>query len=225
MGSRLSIHRADRFSLGTPGLLGPVLAAGLGAALTVAFGILSTAALTNRYPGWLRDALLFRLEAPEFRAALIVVGFFNLVVALLVALGFGNRALNLLGYRLGWVSVRETEGACLVVEEHPGVWELCLDLDAPAEEERIAAVAGDAVSGPRSVPLGEPGWARVLRFRMDEGAAATVCRLFNPGERLRLRWLDLPPAAGGAVLLEVRSPARARQLIRETDSAPLRRAA
>ena len=60
-----------------------------------------------------------------------------------------------------------------------------------------------AAWGPTTTRLEGTDPDQVLVFRIDEATAGTVGRFFNPGESLRLRWLDLPAGAGGPILLEI----------------------
>lgn len=192
------LHRTDSVTLPAPGIAPPLLIAGLGVLLAGAFGAMACYALTSSFPAWLAAVPFLPLEAPGFRALMVVVGGFNCAVGILVMGGYLARAWAILGHRVGLHPVMLSQGPCLLVQEEPSIWGL-----------QLSVTTGEDPGSPWPLTtrrLDEP--ACEIFFRLDEAAAGTVSRLFNPGDVLTLRWLDLPISAGGPTLLEVRTPVR-----------------
>lgn len=198
MAPQLYIHRSRQYRVEPPRLGPPLIAFGLGLALTFVFGTLVTSALTGRWPGWTVDAVLPSLDHPWIRGVLIAVGTVNGFVSILIASAFGMKGWTILGHRLGWHAVMESEGPCRLVQDAPGLWGLQMELDTGVDP---------GVPWPLT-PDRDAAATCHLFFRLDEAAAGAVSHLFSPGEALQVRWLDLLLASGGPTLLEVRSAAR-----------------
>ena len=195
MQPELHLHRSRLCTIDLPGIAPAVAASLLGLCLTAGFWVLTTAALTRQIPAGLEPIWVAPMRASLPRILLAVVGMANGILSLLVTIGYSAKALSLIGHRLGWIRVRESEGPCQLVEEGFGLWGLELELEHgdnpgapwPPTERRLDAP-------PRS-----------LLFRVDEASAGLISHTFDPGEILCLRWCDLPNMAGGPCLLEIRS--------------------
>lgn len=195
MEPKLFLHRARLCAIDPPEVAPAAAASLLGLCLTAAFGALTVAALTGRIPPPLEPIWIAPLRGLLPRLLVALVGGGNGVMSLLVAIGYGRKAAGLLGFRLGWIGVRESEGPCRLVEEGFGVWGLRLEL------ERGSDPAADTALTQR---LLGPSTPEVI-FRLDEASAGSVSHMFDPGEVLRLRWCNLPSLSGGPWLLEIRS--------------------
>jgi hypothetical protein len=171
-----------------PSLLTFLLALGS----TFLFGQIMTAAMTNDYPRWMAGWGL-RGDS-SVRTLLVLIGLVNGFGSLLVASAFGHRSWSVLGHRLGWYAVMESEGPCRLVQDAPRLWGLQMEM-----------VDGEDPGSPWPLTTrDEPAETCHLLFRLDEGAAGAVSHMFNPGDLLRVRWLDLPITSGGPTLLEIR---------------------
>jgi hypothetical protein len=94
---------------------------------------------------------------------------------------------------MGWHPVLESEGPCRLVQDAPGLWGLQMEM-----------TDGEDPGSPWPLTTrNEPAATCHLLFRLDEAAAGAVSHLFNPGDPLRVRWLDLPITSGGPTLLEI----------------------
>ncbi len=176
----------------------PVFIATLGVVLAGAFGVMALYALTASFPAWLKAVPFLPLDTPGFRTLMVIVGGFNCVMGILVMAGYLARAWSIVGHRIGLRTMMVSQGPCRLIQDEPHLWGL-----------QLSVTDGDD-PGP-AWPLTSsslPESSAEILFRLDEAAAGTVSRLFNPGDVLTLHWLDLPLAAGGPTLLEVRSPVR-----------------
>jgi len=201
MNSSLSLLRSRAYALQPPRVLPPFLAFLAALGLAIAFGAVATAGLTERYPAWMVEAGLD--GHPLLRAILIGAGTVNGLAAVLVASAFGLKTCTLAGHRLGWHPIRESEGPCRLVQDAPGLWGLLMELSSGEDP---------GAEWPLTLET-EPRPCHLI-FRLDEAAAGAVSRLYNPDEVLRVRWMDLPLAAGGPALLEISDAVRAESLER-----------
>lgn len=191
------LHRPRLLSLEPPGL-GPQLAGCIGGlALAFFFGAATMLALSGDLP---RPEMRLPWEGHSgARWLTLVLGAAGCLASVIVASGFGIKLFTILTHRMGWPPIRESEGACRLVQDSTGRWALRMELS----ERRIPDAPW--AHNPGSVA---PTSCELL-FRLDEAAAGAVSHLTNPDETLIVRWLDLPPLVGGPVLLEVRFPLRA----------------
>jgi hypothetical protein len=165
------------FGVAPPRLGPPLVLTVLSAALALAAGLLTAAAITGRLPAWCDPTHVVPLRSLGVEILVASIGLINFAGAVLATLAFAGRARRLLQFRWGRIPVEEFEGPCLLVEEGQGIWSFRLELvPEPAE----------------------------IAFYLDEGTAACISRMFHPWEVLRLSWLDLPLSSGGPALLEVR---------------------
>lgn len=156
------------------------------------FGQAATAAMTGHFPPWMIAAGFHGDGA--VRGLLIAIGLVNGFASLLVASAYGIKAWGLIGHKLGWHPILESEGPCRLVQDGPGLWGLQMEM-----------VTGEDPGSPWPLTTrNEPAETCHLLFRLDEAAAGAVSHLFNPGETLRVRWFDLPITSGGPTLLEIR---------------------
>jgi hypothetical protein len=198
MNTPVFLHRTDSVTMQAPRLGPPLVVATLGLGLAAAFGIMTSYALTSAYPAWLRSVPFLPLEAATFRTLTVIVGGFNGVIGVLVAVGYLSRAWSILGHRMGIHPVVHSQGPCRLVQEEPSIWGLQLCLTGGEDPGSTWSLTTQRLAGPECD----------IFFRLDEASAGAISRFFNPGEILTLRWLDLPLSAGGPTLLEVRTPAR-----------------
>jgi hypothetical protein len=207
----LVLHGRSVILAGPPRPILPILGLLGGLSLAVLFGAGATLLLNG--------APLPRLLPPSWRehtasrTVMAAIGALNCFLSVLVASGFGIRALAILSLRTGRHPVRESEGPCRLVEDAPGLWALRMTLSSghdPGVRWPITTAAHIA----RDCHL---------LFRLDEAAAGAVSHLTDPDERLVVRWMDLPSAFGGPTLVELRS--RAQHIQVEDASDEVRRAA
>jgi hypothetical protein len=192
MSPQLFLHRSRVYAMQPPRLAPALFAFGLALTTTYLFGRVASAAMTNEFPRWMSG---WSLQGdPVARALLVLVGLVNGFGSLLVASAYGHRAWTILGHRLGSHPVMESEGPCRLVQDAPRLWGLQMEM-----------IEGEDPGAPWPLTTrDEPAQTCHLLFRLDEAAAGAVSHLFNPGDVLRVRWLDLPTSAGGPTLLEIR---------------------
>jgi hypothetical protein len=167
-----------------------------GLALALFFGAAATHVLTGDLP---RPATRLPWGGrDEVRWLALILGMASCFASVLIASGFGIRLFVILSHRMGWPAILESEGPCRLVQDAPGLWGLRMDLS----EGRTPGPSWPCDAGHSSVA------SCCLFFRLDEAAAGTVSHLTSPDETLVVRWLDLPFAAGGPTLLDVRPPLR-----------------
>ena len=153
--------------------------------------------------------------ANDVRAMLILIGLTNGFASMLVASAYGLRTWTVLGHKLGWFPVLESEGPCRLVQDAPQLWGLQMELS-------------DGEDPGAAWPLTtrhEPAPTCHLLFRLDEAAAGAISRLYSPGDVLRIRWLDLPLFSGGPSLLEIRPQREAAMRLQVEAQEPERLAA
>jgi hypothetical protein len=187
------------FDLRPPSPLAPLGAAGISLAATLGLAAVASAGFTGNlgWPALVDGRWRLVLGAACLAAAIAGVG--------AASSGF-LRAWDLLRYRLDGTGILETEGPARIVHERADLWGLELSLSS----DPIPWSGGPTVAR----PPGDGGTRAECRifFPLDEAAAATLCRFFQPWETLILRWLDRPVSSGGPVLLHVEASAAAGQL-------------
>ena len=191
----LVLHRPRVYAVEPPRVGPPSLAFGFAVVLAFVFGTVATAALTQRYPDWMVEAGFPGNAA--LRATILAVSAINGLASVLVASAYGLKTWSLVGHRLGWYRVMESEGPCRLVQVDPGLWGLQLELQE-----------GEDPGAPWPLTSAREPAGCGLFFRLDEAGAGAVSHLFSPNQVLQVRWLDLPIVSGGPTLLEIRSPIR-----------------
>jgi hypothetical protein len=194
MTPNLLLHRSPVYAFQAPRLLPPLLVFLAAVGATLGFGQVMTAAMTGHYPRWMAGLNL--VGASDVRALLVLIGLTNGFASMLVASAYGLRSWTVLGHKLGWYPVMESEGPCRLVQDAPQLWGLQMEMCG----------GEDPGSAWPLTTRNEPALTCHLLFRLDEAAAGAISRHSNPGDILRLRWLDLPAISGGPSLLEICSP-------------------
>jgi hypothetical protein len=173
-----------------------VVAALLGLALGTAFCRLAAASINPGEIWWSRSWAGLPLTPWAPRMLLFTVSLWNGVLGVLVAVAYFGRAWSVLGLRLGWNQVRESEGPCFLTEGEAGVWTLVLPLTTAGLARRTCLLPAQSGSA-------EPEYE--LAFDLEEGDAGAVRNLFTTGEVLRLRWCDLSSGGDRPILLRIQA--------------------
>lgn len=187
MGGQIFVHRVHRYELDRPHA-GPRFAS---AALLLAYAVFF--ALLGGI-GWSAEAPAFVSTSPipmGLRVLLVVFGTLHAIHGTVLAVEQLQRGWAILGQRIGAFPVIESAGPCRLVQDGDH-WDLRLALSqAPLWSELDAEAERSG-----------------LYFPLDEAEVAKIARIFDPGEEVAVRWVDLPPAFGGPTLLALRTAAR-----------------
>jgi hypothetical protein len=211
MKPQIYVHRSRTYTLDPPRVGPPMTGFLVGLGLAFLFGAVATLALAGGI--FRRQVNLPWQGHDEVRWFVLVIGAVNCLASVLVASGYGIKLFAILSHRMGWHAVMESQGPCRLVQDAPGLWGLLMELTSGHDP---------GVPWPLTSEQMAPASCHLF-FRLDEAAAGAISHLTSPDESLVVRWLDLPIAAGGPTLLQVRSPLR--EMLSPESEAPLQQAA
>jgi hypothetical protein len=186
------VHRVHRYDLECPEA-GPRF---LWAALFIGYGLVSAAiatiGLSGHTPGWMGADPV----STGLRIVLLALGAIHALHGTILTAEQIQHGWAVLGQRAGAFPVIETAGPCRLIQSGSH-WDLHLALtDARLWSE-----------------LDEDRERSGLYFQLDEADVAQIARIFDPGEEVAVRWVDLPMGIGGPTLLGVRTAAREEQVV------------
>jgi len=124
------------------------------------------------------------------RLAWAALCFLGGLFAVVTAANRFRHATSILSYWTGSGPLRESTGSCRLQQRTDGIWGMQLSFGETTAAE-LAAPAHSAVTDP------------TLFFRLDEAEVAELTRVLDPEQTVNVRWMDLPDAVGGPLLLRM----------------------
>ena len=187
MNGQRFVHRAHRYDLECP----QTAPRFLWAALFITYGLLSAGIAAIGWSGQAPEWLAANPLPTGLRVVLLALGTILALHGTILAAEQIQRGWAVLGQRAGAFPVIETAGPCRLIQAGAH-WDLHLALtDAPLWSE-----------------LDESPERNGLYFSLEEDDVARIARIFDPGEEVAVRWVDLPAGIGGPTLLSLRTAAR-----------------
>ncbi|MEZ4648470.1 MAG: hypothetical protein R3E97_06695 [Candidatus Eisenbacteria bacterium] len=193
------VHRSHTYDLGIPSAGPRFASAGLFVGYALAAAALAAVGWSGAAPSWISATPL----PTGIRLVLLALGGIHALHGVVLASEQIQRGWALLGQHAGAFTVLESAGPCRLIQNGKE-WDLHLALtEAPIWSELDEGRERDG-----------------LYFRLDESDVAEIARLFDPGEEVAIRWVDLPEPLGGPTLLGLRTALR-EELLYPDDSAEL----
>ncbi|MCA9758040.1 MAG: hypothetical protein KDA27_19765 [Candidatus Eisenbacteria bacterium] len=181
------VHRSHAYDLEIPSAGPRFASAGLLICYALAAAALAAVGWSGTAPTWVSASPL----PTGIRWVLLALGGIHALHGVVLASEQIQRGWALLGQKAGAFAVLESAGPCRLIQCGEE-WDLHLALtQAPIWSE-----------------LDEGREREGLYFRLDESDVAKIARLFDPGEEVAIRWLDLPDSLGGPTLLGLRTALR-----------------